>query len=98
MLLCFNFDSDLLHHLVDGAYGGDSSQNSDSYKDAACEIANIVCCRVKSVLNEHGYSLSMDLPYSVEKDGKNINYKDSINMYFSVNDGSGFFVDLFTSK
>lgn len=97
MLLCFNFDSDLLHRLVDEVYGGSLVQDSDPYKDAACEIANIVCCRVKAVLNENGFSLDMDLPYSVEKGKEDINYKDSINMYFSVNDGSGFFVDLFTS-
>lgn len=98
MFLCFNFDANLLCSLVDGAYG-EEVKDPEPYKDAACEIANIVCCRVKAMLNDNGYKLNMDIPYSIDNNKKDsIQYKDSIKMHFSVDNNVGFFVDLLASE
>lgn len=98
MFLCFNFDANLLCSLVDGAYG-EEAKDPEPYKDAACEIANIVCCRVKAMLNDNGYKLNMEIPYPVDDNKKDaIQYKDSIKMHFSVDNNVGFFVDLLASE
>ena len=100
MFLCFNFDANLLCSLVDGAYGdGEVIKNPEPYKDAACEIANIVCCRVKAMLNDNGYKLNMEIPYPTDSSKRDsIQYKDSINMHYSVNNKVGFSVDLLASE
>ncbi len=98
MFLCFNFDANLLCSLVDGAYG-EEVKDPEPYKDAACEIANIVCCRVKAMLNDNGYKLNMEIPYPIDDSKKDsIQYKDSIKMHFSVDNNVGFFVDLLASE
>lgn len=99
MFVCFNFDASLLCSLVDETYSGEIIKNAEPYKDAACEIANIVCCRVKAMLNDNGYKLDMDIPAPIDLNRKNsIQYKDVITMHFSTNNDSGFFVDLFASE
>lgn len=96
MFLCFNFDANLLYGLVDENYAGEEIKDMTPYNDAGCEIVNIVCCRIKSILNGNGYRLNMDIPYAVSGDK---NFGDSINaisLHFSTSNGSGFFVNLFT--
>lgn len=98
MFLCFSFDANLLYRLVDEAYGGEAIADLEPYNDAACEIANVVCCRVKSILNENGYHLNMEIPYTGDETNKFVNLCDAVNLHFSANDGGGFFVNLFTSE
>lgn len=96
IFLCFNFDVELLYSLVEQAYSGDDIKDPESYQDAACEIANIICCKVKSILNDSGYRLNMDLPRAVVEHKKLINSHDDVNMHFSVEGNRGFFVNLYS--
>jgi len=97
MLMRFNFDANLLYRLVDETYNGEPVSDISPYNDAACEIANIVCCRVKAILNKSGYNLDMDLPHTIENN-KLLNMSQAIQMYFSVGNSEGFFIDLLTEE
>ncbi len=96
MFMCFHFDADLLYKLVDETYSGEAIHDLTPYNDAACEIANIVCCRIKAVLNGNGYKFNMDIPQPIENSDKFKNLPDEINMHFSTSNGNGFFINLFS--
>jgi hypothetical protein len=98
MFLRFNFDKSLLARLVEDAYSSDGEADTmAAYNDAACEIANIVCCKVKALLNGNGYNLDMDIPKSIDSVKKIANHCDALNLHFSVDSGDGFCVILVTT-
>lgn len=98
IFLCFDFDAELLFRLVDETYAGEVINDLAPYNDAACEIANIVCCRIKSILNGNGYKFDMSIPKSIDNNDKFNGVPYTLNMRFSDASGSGLFVSLFTLK
>lgn len=98
MFVCFDFDADLLFRLVDETYAGEDVSDLKPYSDAACEIANIVCCRIKSILNGNGYKFDMKIPEPVDNQDKFNDIPYTLNMRFLATTGGGFVVNLYTIK
>lgn len=59
----FSFDQHMLEPLVTAMYPPEALKDNFAYEDASCEIANIVCSRVKAFLNSRGYRFSMEIPF-----------------------------------
>ena len=75
------FDPHVLEKVSQVVYPPDQANSPESYESCAKEIANIVGMRVKSYLNENGYTLHMDIPsidYEIEND------EDDIHISFKV--------------
>lgn len=79
----FAFDRAMLMMLMSKFYPPEVLEAEKPFEDSACEIANIVCNRVKSYLNEQGFNLVMHLP-SVER-GKVDDKGKIVNLNFTLN-------------
>jgi CheY-specific phosphatase CheX len=95
--LYFAFDEEKLHALINSVYGDDMDHPQTVYIDAACEIANIVCCKVKALLNDNGYKFDMDIPYALNQQSCIADISDTIHMCFTINNDAALLVDLFTA-
>jgi hypothetical protein len=60
---CFKFDMDLLMLAARSVFSAEQIAGAPVHEDLACEIVNIVCAKVKSHLNEHGYVTEMGFPF-----------------------------------
>lgn len=76
------FDRNLVLRLVSGFYPREMLENDGVLQDAACEIANIVCNRVKLYLNSKGLNISLGIPYADSDDAAQSDH-DIINLHFS---------------
>lgn len=90
--LRFTFEKELLHTLIMDMYAPETLESQSTYEDAACEIANIVCCRVKAFLNGQGYNMSMKIPYAEKPGHKDTDGNDTVHLSFSLQE-EDFFVD-----
>ena len=59
----------------------------DFLTDAACEIANIVGCNVKTYLNANGYSLNLDIPFVVDPQPS---AEEAVHLHFALNEDQMF--------
>lgn len=82
--LRFTFERELLYKLIEDMYPSDVLEDEKTFEDAACEIANIVCCRVKAFLNTQGYNMSMKIPYPEKAGEPQEQSKDAVHLGFSL--------------
>ncbi|MDE1152449.1 MAG: hypothetical protein PW788_07925 [Micavibrio sp.] len=80
---CFRFDFDLLLQAAALIFSADYLANNPVHEDLACEIANIVCSKVKAYLNDRGYDTEMGFPY-IPKPNENplLQQQDTVHMHF----------------
>lgn len=72
------------HMLIDLAkdiYPPDMASKPEAYEACATEIANIVCSRIKTYLNEQGYDFDMDIPLVSQEKEK---FPHDVEVVFSV--------------
>ena len=80
---CFRFDFDLLLQAAALIFSKDYLASNPVHEDLACEIANIVCSKVKAYLNDRGYDTEMGFPYIPAPDQKPLmRHKDAVHMHF----------------
>lgn len=80
---CFHFDFDLLFRVAALLFTPEDLEKSPVHEDVACEIANIVCSKVKAFLNEEGFGTEMGFPYVPEHEENHIvNNPDMVHMHF----------------
>ncbi len=85
-----SFEKPFLKIVSEMIYPPEAANTQESFQSCATEIANIVSNRVKTYLNEQGYSLKMGIPSiepTTDKDD------DDINISFSVREKK-LFVDI----
>lgn len=78
------FDRHLLEDLGSKVYSDEELKDEGVIKDAASEVANVVCNKIKAFLNTRGFQLTMgfpepDSPELPEKPGET-----TINLHFSL--------------
>lgn len=57
------------------------------HEDLACEIANIVCAKVKTYLNDEGYDTEMGFPFVPKADeAKKLLHDQAVQMHFFYKD------------
>ncbi len=88
----FSFDKKLLRALIIQWYPSESLTDDSYCADAACEIANIICSRVKSFLNTQGFHMSMQIPYAEHPDAVALPSPDTLHLGFHLSE-EDFFVD-----
>ena len=76
-----SFEKPFLQIVSGMIYPPEAANTQESFHSCAAEIANIVSNRVKTYLNEQGYSLKMGIP-SIEESADEDD--DDINISFSV--------------
>lgn len=76
-----SFEKPFLKIVSGMVYPPEAANTQESFHSCAAEIANIVSNRVKTYLNEQGYSLKMGIP-SIEESADETD--DDINISFSV--------------
>jgi CheY-specific phosphatase CheX len=59
----FRFEMDLLLQAASAIFPADYIAENMVHESLACEIANIVCTKVKAFLNEQGYDTEMGFPF-----------------------------------
>lgn len=95
IVLRFFFDQGLLKPLLRQLYSPQFLDDKKIYEDAACEIVNILCAQIKAFLNNHGYTLQLDLPVMGVQASSPSQEADSImNIHFQLNEGEDFLVDI----
>ena len=79
----FKFDMQLLLQIGMKMFSEEYLRDSPVYEDLACEVANIVCSKVKAYLNEEGYHTEMSFPF-IPKGEEEAAPKDAdfVNVYF----------------
>ncbi len=83
---CFRFDFDLLLQAAALIFSKDYLASNPVHEDLACEIANIVCSKVKAYLNDRGYDTEMGFPYIPAPDQNPLmRQKDAVHMHFYYN-------------
>jgi CheY-specific phosphatase CheX len=86
--MLFSFDYDLLYILIEKIYPSEVLEDREAFEDTACEITNIVCNRVKAMLNSFGTELEMSFPF-VNRDGKIVQLDaEVISLHFSLKDNN----------
>jgi hypothetical protein len=76
------FDRELIQRLVSGFYPAEMLANDAVLQDAACEISNIVCNRVKLYLNTRGLDVALGLPFA-DSDAPAPGNDDIVNLHFT---------------
>lgn len=76
-----SFEKPFLQIVSGMIYPPEAANSQESFHSCAAEIANIVSNRVKTYLNDQGYSLKMGIP-SIEESADEAD--DDINISFSV--------------
>ena len=93
--LRFFFTYELLHPLLLQFYSEKLLQDKLLYQDAACEIVNILCSKIKTFINQYGYQLDLDIPYILSTSKLNEDDTDTaINVYFLLQNEIQFLVDI----
>jgi CheY-specific phosphatase CheX len=59
----FRFEMDLLLQAASSLFPPEYIEKNLVHESLACEIANIVCAKVKAFLNEQGYDTEMGFPF-----------------------------------
>jgi CheY-specific phosphatase CheX len=79
----FKFDMQLLLQIGMKMFSEEYLRDNPIYEDLACEVANIVCAKVKAYLNEEGYHTEMSFPF-IPKGADEGAHKDAdfVNVYF----------------
>ncbi len=85
-----SFEKPFLQIVSGMIYPPEAANATESFHSCASEIANIVSNRVKTYLNDQGYSLKMGIP-SIEESADETD--DDINISFSVKEKK-LFVDI----
>ena len=85
-----SFEKPFLQIVSGMIYPPEAANTQESFHSCASEIANIVSNRVKTYLNDQGYSLKMGIP-SIEETAEEDD--DDINISFSVKEKK-LFVDI----
>jgi hypothetical protein len=91
--MLFTFDHDLIHRLISKVYPDELLKDNFAYEDTACEITNIVCNRVKALVNSCGLELEMELPY-INKLDKPYHFDNKVTSVHFTLDQSSMHVDL----
>ena len=101
---CFRFDIQLLLKAAALIFTKEYLAANPVHDDIACEIANIVCSKVKAFLNDGGYDTEMGFPFIPLPD-KNplLKHEDMVHMHFYYEDGQasqgvGVVVNFFTDE
>lgn len=86
---CFRFDMQLLLQAASIIFTPEYIKSNPVLEDLACEIANIVCQKVKAYLNDVGYFTDMGFPF-VPKDNQVmlLEQADLVHMHFFYQDKS----------
>lgn len=99
---CFHFDFNLLLQAAQLIFTQEYLANNPVHEDLACEIANIVCSKVKAYLNDTGFETEMGFPYIPEKDENHLRrHPEMVHMHFfydaggKANKGVGVIVNFF---
>lgn len=80
---CFHFDFDLLFRVAALLFSAEDLEKTPVHEDVACEIANIVCSKVKAFLNDGGFDTEMGFPYVPGHDENHlVNNPDMVHMHF----------------
>jgi CheY-specific phosphatase CheX len=83
----FKFDMELLLMAAAGIFTPEYIKNNPVHEDLACEIANIVCAKVKSCLNDEGYDTEMGFPFVPKADeAKRLMQEQVVHMHFFYRD------------
>jgi CheY-specific phosphatase CheX len=84
---CFNFDMQLLLQAAAIVFSQEYIKGNPVHEDLACEIANIVCHKVKAYLNEEGYHTDMGFPFIPESDqDAPLKQEELVRMHFFYRD------------
>ncbi|HYD19030.1 MAG TPA: hypothetical protein VEF76_11175 [Patescibacteria group bacterium] len=80
---CFRFDIELLLQAAELIFTRDYLDANPVQNDIACEIANIVCSKVKAYLNEKGFDTEMGFPFIPPADENPLlKNRDMVHMHF----------------
>ncbi len=83
----FRFDMELLLMAAAGIFTPEYIKNNPVYEDLACEIANIVCAKVKTYLNDEGYETEMGFPFLPRADeAQRLLQEKVVHMHFFYRD------------
>lgn len=100
---CFRFDLDLLLRAALLIFTREYLDKNPVHDDIACEIANIVCSKVKAFLNDGGYDTEMGFPF-IPKPDENplLKNEEAVHMHFYYDQerdrqGVGVVVNFFTA-
>jgi CheY-specific phosphatase CheX len=79
----FKFDAQLLLQIAMKVFSEEYIRDNPISEDLACEVANIVCHKVKAYLNEEGFHTEMSFPF-IQKTGedKRAGADEFVNVYF----------------
>ena len=100
---CFRFDIGLLLQAAALIFTKEYLANNPVQNDIACEIANIVCSKVKAYLNEKGFDTEMGFPFiPEEEENPLLKNTDQVHMHFYYDDvqqsrGIGVVVNFFAA-
>lgn len=84
---CFRFDIGLLLQAAALIFTKEYLANNPVQNDIACEIANIVCSKVKAYLNEKGFETEMGFPFIPDEETNPLlKNTDQVHMHFYYDD------------
>ncbi len=84
---CFRFDIGLLLQAAELIFTKEYLANNPVQNDIACEIANIVCSKVKAYLNEKGFETEMGFPFIPRPDENPLlKNTEQVHMHFYYDD------------
>jgi CheY-specific phosphatase CheX len=83
----FRFDMQLLLLAASGIFTQEYIRQNPVHQDLACEIANIVCAKVKTYLNDEGYDTEMGFPFVPNaEETKKLMQEQVVHMHFFYKD------------
>jgi YesN/AraC family two-component response regulator len=78
------FDRAMLEQLAAKVYTPEEMKDDRIMKDAASEVTNVVCNKIKAFLNERGFKLNMSLPQEDNPEAAQVASETTVNLYFSL--------------
>lgn len=78
------FDRGMLEQLASKVYSAEEMKDDRIMKDAASEVTNVVCNKIKAFLNERGFQLNMSLPQEDTPEPPQTVSETTVNLYFSL--------------
>jgi hypothetical protein len=83
----FRFEMDLLLQAASALFPADYIEKNLVHESLACEIANIVCAKVKAFLNEQGYDTEMGFPFiATAKSSGGLANSTDVDLHFFYQD------------
>ena len=83
----FRFDMQLLLQAASLIFTKEYIDQNPVHEDLACEIANIVCAKVKTYLNDEGYETEMGFPFVPKaEEAKRLSQEKVVHMHFFYKD------------